>query len=200
MRPAPALPAALALALVAAPAQAQLGAVNPISFGIAGGATVPLGDFADFVNTGFNVDGILTLRAPTLPVSFRAEVGYQRFAIKEGALGTDLPPGARLSGNAYAWQGVANLVYTFSTRTALVRPYLIGGVGYYRLGEEYKASLGGQSQTMKPGATDKFGVNGGVGLELPLGGFTGFAEARFHRIFTANTDTDLLPLRFGVRF
>jgi hypothetical protein len=200
MRPTRALPAALALALVAVPAQAQLGAVNPISFGVAGGATVPLGDFADIVNPGFNVDGILTLRVPTLPVSFRAEVGYQRFGIKDETLGTDLPPGATLSGNAYAWQGVANVVYTFATRTALVRPYLIGGVGYYRLGEEYKATLGSESQTLKPDPTNKFGVNGGVGLELPLGAFTGFAEARFHRIFTERTDTDLLPLRIGVRF
>jgi hypothetical protein len=74
------------LVLAAAPAHAQLGAVNPFSLGVAGGATIPLGRFADDVNTGFNVDGILTLRVPTLPVSFRAEVGYQRFAIKSSAL------------------------------------------------------------------------------------------------------------------
>jgi hypothetical protein len=100
---------------------------------------------------------------------------------------------------------VANVVYAFPTRTLLVRPYLIGGVGYYRLRTRVEARLAGQTERFDSGPSNEFGVNGGVGLDVPLGALTVFGEARYHRLFTDDATstspaTTLLPLRVGIRF
>lgn len=174
------------LAVPASRAAAQVAPVNPFSFGVSAGAAVPTGDQSSDVETGYSVDGIIGLRVPTLPISFRGEVGYTRFGIK----GAD---------NSYirSISGVANAVYTFSAGpTAIVRPYLIGGVGAYNL--RATAKLGNVTVTENAGT--KIGLNGGIGLEIPLSGITGFGEVRYASVFTEGSNTSYVPIRFGLRF
>jgi len=38
---------------------------SPITFGIAGGASIPLGDFSDFASTGWHAGGLLEWDTPT---------------------------------------------------------------------------------------------------------------------------------------
>lgn len=185
------LPGAVAAAaLVAAPrARAQVAPVNPFSFGVSAGAAIPTGDAADDLSTGYSVDGIIGVRAPTLPVSFRGEVGYTRFGFKDGD-----GAGFRMI------SGVANVLYTFSAGpTAVVRPYVIGGVGVYNgraVGDGFDDA---ESRT-------KVGFNGGVGLEIPLSGITGFGEVRFANVRFAErgegsgANLNYIPIRFGIRF
>ena len=186
-----ALSAALALTAGAAGAQAP---INPFGFGVSAGAAVPVGDAGDAFDVGFSVDGIVTLRVPTLPVSFRGEVGYTRF----GAKGSDQDDEASgISSNFRILSGVANVVLGFpASPTAVIRPYVIGGVGAYN--GRRSVSAGGLNRNFDAGT--KVGVNGGAGFELPLSGITGFGEVRYTRIFTGEGNTSYVPIRFGIRF
>jgi hypothetical protein len=209
--------AALLAALLAAarPAAAQGGlGVNPFSVGVSGGLSVPTGDFSDVFASGFNVDGLLAVRAPTLPVSLRIEAGYQRFALKESV--RDLLGQFGGSGDVTAriLSGTANVVYGFTIPASPVRPYLIGGVGVYNLRArasgafaELAEEFGGTIEQ----STTRLGLNGGLGLDVPLAGITVFGEARVHTIFTPSERdpdtgerfggrTTIVPLKIGVRF
>ena len=46
----------------------------------------------------------------------------------------------------------------------------------------------------------KAGLHGGAGLSFPLGGIDGYVEARFHSVFTEESNTNFIPVVFGVRF
>lgn len=186
---------AASLALTAAHAAAQVGGVNPLGFGVSAGAAIPTGDAGKVLKTGYSVDGIVTVRMPTLPVSLRGEVGYTRFDVKSGLLGNGDQANLRFI------SGVVNLVYTFSAGpTAVVRPYLIGGVGLYN--SRGSATSGGVTTTSQ--TQNDLGLNGGVGFEIPLSGITGFGEVRYTSISTGGSNsrvrTNFVPIRFGIRF
>ena len=178
---------ALALALAApAVASAQdVGATRAFSLGIAAGATVPTGDFADAYGTGFNIMGTLGFQPAAMPVGVRFDLMYHSLP------GEDLGGVIELDDlNIIA--GSANAILTVSNSGG-VRPYLIGGIGMYR------ADGGGDE------ASTDFGINGGAGLEFGLAGFSTFLEARYHSVFIDDEGTDLgnlnlIPIVFGLRF
>jgi hypothetical protein len=179
---------AAALALTAGAARAQA-PINPFSFGVSAGAAVPTGRSADAYDLGYSVDGIISLRAPTLPVSFRGEFGYTRFGVK------NLPN--NLDGNTRILSGVANVVLPFPAGpTAVVRPYVIGGVGAYNL----RGSASTSTVTARGDSETRLGVNGGAGIEIPLSGITGFGEVRFTSIIAKGGNVNFVPIRFGIRF
>src|SRR5215210_7491072 len=53
--------------------------VRTVFFGISGGASLPMGDFADARNTGFHGQLVLGIRPVNWPVGLRAEGMFQRF-------------------------------------------------------------------------------------------------------------------------
>ncbi len=176
---------AASLALTATAGSAQVAGVNPFSFGVSAGGAIPTGDTGDLYNTGYSVDGVVAVRVPTSALSFRGEVGYTRFDIRNS------------DDNDNYLTGVANLVYTFSPgHTAVVRTYLIGGVGAYSGRRTLRA---GNVTTNTDRETD-VGFNGGIGLEIPLSGITGFGEVRYTSIRTEGSNTNFVPIRFGIRF
>jgi opacity protein-like surface antigen len=176
--------AALAVTAAAAAAQAP---VNPFGFGVSAGAVVPTGRFADAVNTGFSVDGLVTLRVPTLPVSFRGEVGYSRLGFKES---DDV--------NFRIISGVANVVFGFQAApTAVVRPYVIAGIGAYNGKITADDDLGDDSDLE---SETNIGFNGGIGIEIPLSGITGFGEVRYTSVRGDAGNVNFIPIRFGIRF
>lgn len=208
------LGAAASLVCTAAPAAAQLGPVNPFSFGVSGGAVVPVGDFGDGAKTGFGVNGLIGIRVPASPVSFRGEVGYTRNDVKD------------FDGNVRTISGVANVLLSASPGpTVVARPYLIGGVGVYNLkgtitfdddiilddASPRLNAVGGapirqpaarrvlRQQTASDSET-KFGLNGGVGVELPLSGISAFGEVRFVSVFTEGSHLNYIPITVGIRF
>ena len=169
------------LALAAAPAAAQESiGTRTTSFSIGGGATLPIGDAGDAFDTGFNLQGSLHLQPPLRAVGARFDVMYHSMGVKEDLLigEADL--------NVLA--GAANVVLTVSN-TGTMRPYVLGGLGLYNL------DFGGGSSS-----ETKAGLNGGGGVEFGVGGFTTFIEARLHSIFTEESNTNLVPVVFGVRF
>ena len=162
-------------------AGAQLSAqsAKPLTIGLAGGAAIPLGDLADLYNTGYNGTVSLGLSSFGSPIGLRFEGMYNKI------LGRDdvgNPPDARIVA------GTANLVYALPG--VGIRPYLIGGAGYYGL----------KPDVDNIESENKLGLNGGIGAMFPLSGFNAFIEARLHHVFTDVSSTQFVPVTFGILF
>lgn len=186
-----AIPAALALA--AAPAAAQSG----VTFGVGGGVSVPLGDFADEnvggAELGWAAQASLGFQGgANLPVGFRIDGMIQRFSINEdfGEVIEDFNADYQLI------SGTANVVYAFqSSPTSTFRPYLIGGAGIYNLDLK-----GDDADGLGFEGVTKFGLNGGAGFNFAAGNIGLFIEGRFHNVFTEGSNTNFIPIMLGVRF
>lgn len=166
---------------LAGSAQAQ---ASPIAFGITAGATKAVGSGSESINLGYHAGALVQWSGPSLPVGIRGDVVYHRFSIKDA-------PDASSSITA----GTVNLVYSFPTGAgAQITPYVIGGVGYYH------ASFSCGNSTCGSSSDNKFGVNGGAGVTIPLSGFSTFIEARYHNVFTDGGSTKFIPISFGVMF
>ena len=174
--------AALAAAIVTAPAAVE--AQSPVKFGLAAGATFPVGDLGDVSEWGYHVSGNITGKPMMSPVGFRGEVMWNRLTGKDfdTALGTvqgdDIDVLAGIVNAEIGMSGIG------------VKPYLIGGVGMYRFSS---AAENSDSET-------KFGFNIGAGLDFGLAGFSAFTEARFHSVQTDAFTSNFVPVTFGIRF
>jgi hypothetical protein len=169
-----------ATAVMITDAQLSAQSVKPVTLGIAAGAAIPAGDFADAYNTGFNGTVGLGLSSVGAPLGVRFEGMYNKFPGRDDLLSNQ--PDARIVA------GTASLVYALPGQG--IRPYLIGGGGYYGL------------KLDRPNAEsiNKFGINGGVGALFPLSGFDTYIEARFHNVFTEVSSTQFVPVTIGIVF
>lgn len=170
--------AAMTVATAAAAGAQGVSAVKPVSIGVSGGASIPTGDLSNGVNTGWNLNGHLGLAAPTLPVSFRGDVGYNNWGAKGG-------------GSAHMWNLTGNAVFTIPNPTG-VSPYIIGGVGGYKPGFSY--------QGVSTSSDWALGYNVGAGVNLPLSGFNTFLEAKYVHVNTNGGSSAFVPITFGVMF
>ena len=174
----------LLLAVAAAPARAQ------VAFGLAGGATVPSGSLNDRQNLGYNGLATLQLGVPTFPIQVRADLQYNSFGGKDfrNALNQ-------------AVDGADTRVISGSVNAVLallqgpVKPYLIGGVGYY------------DTELKGTDATRKLGYNYGGGVKFGMSGASIFVEARLHQINDATfnvggnrTTAKFIPVSVGIMF
>lgn len=165
---------------LAGSAHAQ-GAARPISFGVSGGISLPSGAAGDELQSGFNANALVEARQAAGPLGFRAEVGYNRFAFDAGDASYRLI------------SGVANGIFRVGTASGgPVAPYVIAGVGVYN-GQISDAQFETDSET-------KLGINGGVGIDIPLSGIATFIEARYHTIFTEGDRVNFIPITVGIRF
>ena len=159
---------------------------NPISFGVVAGASIPVGDFADFAETGWHAGGLLQWDTPAFPIGIRADAVYHRFGEKN-----------ENGGSPSLIVGTLNGVWSFPmTQPYAVRPYLIGGAGIYNSRCRPGAADGCDSET-------DFGLNGGGGIKVPLSGFTTVIEARYHIIFDSNgtvSNSTFIPISVGILF
>ena len=175
-----------ATALVASVALARSAAAqsSPIAFGITAGATKAVGDGSDGINLGYHAGALVQWNGPTLPVGIRGDVVYHRFSFKDVDGASESITG-----------GTVNAVYSFPMdKGAQITPYLIGGVGFYHA--SFSCSDCGESDA----SDNKFGINGGAGVTIPLSGFSTFIEARYHNIFTDGGSTKMIPVSFGIMF
>ena len=193
--------AALVLAAAgASTAQAQASTmVRPFTFGVSAGVSVPTGDIAENdpdldccgASTGFNINGLVGYQAPMMPIGFRGEIMYNRFGLK------DLPSG--VDGNGTIIGGSLNAIIG-GTASVGIAPYFIGGVDYAQSKGELEED--GLSISFKKSG---FGLNGGIGVKIPLSGFSTFIEARYHHLFTEDDEegtanATFIPISFGVMF
>ncbi len=172
---------------------------RPVTVGLGGGGTVPTGDFANDVKTGAHFLGFLQYRPATGPWAVRGEVLYSHakytddFLSDVGATaGDDLSSGVVYAG--------ASALYSTGRGNARTAPYLIGGLGLYRL----SATLKDDSNASVSRSENGFGFNGGAGVRF--GGSMGFfVEARFHQFSITpegqpKSTSRLIPVSAGFSF
>ena len=155
-------------------------APKPFTIGLAGGAAIPLGDLADVYNTGYNGTASVGLSSLGTPLGIRFEGMYNKLFGRDDFSVNQ--PDARIVA------GTANLIYALPG--VGIRPYLIGGAGYYGL----------KPDVPNIESENKLGLNGGIGAMFPLSGFNTFIEARLHHVFTDVSSTQFVPVTFGILF
>lgn len=179
-------------------ASAQGGSIiNPISFGISGGVSVPMSELANGsgeftgVNTGYNVTGSLGIALPVLPFSLRADAAYNGF----GSKNVQFPatnPGNAFNAEARVLGFTANVIFPIHLPAPIVRPYLIGGAGVYDV--RISPTTGGST------SQSNFGFNIGAGVSVPFVLFDGFVEARYHHVNQSGGTMAFVPITVGVMF
>lgn len=154
-----------------------------VHVGVSLGASIPTGDFGKGVKTGYSVNGLIGFSMPLSPVGFRGEVGYNAWDGKS-SLG--------ISGvKATSLSGAANIVLQVPGMIA-AKPYVIGGVGDYRMKLEVPG-FGNSTET-------KFGYNVGGGVNFGLGTLATMLEARYITVNTSGGTTHYVPVTFGIMF
>ena len=156
---------AIFVAPVAADAQVRLMA--------GGGLSTPVGDFGDAAEAGWHLMGGMQLGVPTIPVALRGDGGYHSFGQATAAPSVDM------------LDGTLSLVFNLPG-VGLV-PYLLGGVGAYRITAE------GLDAVSDNGFHAAFGVNIGAI------GFGGFGEVRFVNINQSVGDARFVTATLGLR-
>ncbi len=155
-----------------------------VDFGLGGGVSFPNGNLSDALGTGFNLEALLNISAPLLPFGIRVDGGYQRLPFQDSDVDYE------------QWQGTANA--RFIMNTPGLAPYLLFGGGLYGTRVSAPSPIG--SGTFSSDWQTDFGLNGGVGLRLPVGPLNGFVEARLHHVFMQGDDGETIPVTFGVVF
>jgi len=183
--------------LMAATAQAQ-GTSNtsgrPWKVGGALGGTIPIGDFSDAADLGWHLGGLFEYTRPSIPVTWRGEITYHRHGLKEDFF-DEIPGVGNLDGTFSMVNFIANALYPFGDAASTARPFVIGGLGLYRV----KASADFNGIDISSSET-KFGLNLGGGFNFTLSGFETFVELRYHTVFTEDSNTNFIPISFGFKF
>lgn len=163
--------AGLGLALVATPALAQGGLM------VGGGLTMPQGDYADAVKSGYHGMAGLNFGVLGAPLGIRVDAGYHLNDF-------DLPGDPDAASNLIAVSG--DVVYTFLS--AGPKPYILGGItwGSWKCSGDDCALTDSESDT-------GFNVGGGI----RFGGI--FAEARYLSI-GGDLDLKVVPITVGFSF
>lgn len=160
-----------ALALSAAPAQAQ------DNFWIGGAVVVPSGDFADGFKTGFGANaGFKFFQSADERLSLWAE---GLVAMNDG----DVDP---FDAKSTMFGGFGTVSYTL-TASGNTRPYILGSLGYL----SHKVEFEGESAT-----EGGLGFSGGVGISF--GKID--VEARYWSASIADGTTAFLTLGAGISF
>jgi opacity protein-like surface antigen len=191
------LAAAALTVVVPVISQAQDAEPKRITFGVSAGLSMPLGRMGDAFDSGFNLTGHVGLQpAMFTNLSFRGDVSFDRFNAKKSI-------GALVQEGTFTAIGVsANAVYGFpqSDPSAMLRPYVLGGIGFYNGKNNYSQQLGSAAEIEVESSDSNLGVQAGAGIDFKLSGFTTFAELKFVNVFSEGSSTRWVPISFGFRF
>ncbi len=169
--------------------------------GLALGTLIPQGDLAEGAKSGFT--GIASLELNLVSrLALRAEALWANSdldgAIIKGSGGVSVPDNAAVSGDVRLVGGLASLTYTLSE--GFLRPYLLGGAGYYRRSVSQSASGAAGDLAKLDRDESQLGLHAGVGIHFGLLGVTAFGEARYHSVNTGDGKTNFVPVLVGLRF
>jgi hypothetical protein len=171
---------AVALSLCASPAlRAQSQPTEGIRFGVGGGLTLPMGNFGDIDKAGWHLVGVLQLPISQSPIHLRFDAMYGQTSHKSPA-----------SGNTTLTGATADLLYHLGDRHANVRPYVLGGLGFYNV------DFGGGSGNSQSKLA--FGLGGGI--LFGVGTMHAFLEGRYMSVQTKTKSLNFLPISLGVMF
>ena len=188
----------------------QRNRLGGLYFAIGGGASLPVQDWADIADTGFDIQGTLGYQAPNSPWGVRLDVAYDRW------LGQSLETGGQFSCGLPAgsgddrcddigqWSAMLDATLNFPVGSDMLRRwrpefYVMGGGGVHYLPDMEdagSAANGGDDGDSKT----RFGVNGGAGVSVSIGMSDLFFETRYGHTFRDEFSTDWTPLVVGFRF
>jgi hypothetical protein len=127
-------------------------------------------------SAGLDVMGGVERRiVPVLPITLRAEIGWDRLGLAGYAVGAE----------NITRVAIDAIVDPLIPGTRL-RPYVLAGVGVYYV------SLFSYHSTNP-------GINIGGGLRYPIGPIHAFVEVRYHIDYASAAAITFLPFQFGVR-
>ncbi len=183
-------------------------AIGP-QFRASAGVSNPVGPdlIKDVYKSGVYLGGDLELGLPLTNIAVLASVHYSRFPLDNDKLlemagvsmsGVDVEGGATSS-----LALTANLKLGIGPPVIPVKPFITGGVGYYRLsiGDASVTYQGTSEQFLNGDSTDKMGINIGAGVDINLLlGFSLFADARYHLVFQEEDNFSYIPIRVGISF
>jgi hypothetical protein len=213
----------LALTLIAALTVPAFGQRAPGSFSIGGfgGLTMPQSpkEFKDFFKSsiGFGGEFKYNLNGKTsfvgafsmLPLKFNADEITKMIEAEAGETGLDVTvEGGGIKINAIT----GNLLLYLTQPEASTGFYATVGGGYYMMKpkdpdkveltiEGEKIDITDEFSGNESSDENKFGVNGGLGLEISMSpSLALFAEGKYHLIFTDDDKTGLITVMGGLRF
>jgi hypothetical protein len=169
--------AGVVASLAAGGAQAQ--ARGYIGFG--GGVSIPSGDFADEVGTGWLGQVVAGITGPTGKFGGRINGSYARHSF-DTLLDDD--PNIRFIGV------MGDVVFTPGQPEAKLRPYLLGGLGFQN-GKDNTATAEGETN---------FAFNFGGGVNIAMGRMKLFIEGRWLSVRSDPVSANMIPITAGLRF
>jgi outer membrane protein with beta-barrel domain len=160
---------------------AALAGVSPVAaqnarFGLGGGLTMPIRDYKTSDDAGWHLFGKVDIGIPMSPLGVRVDGMYAQTTKKSPATGN-----TKLAG------GTAGLVWNVAAAIPGLKPYVVGGVGFYNV------NAGGRSET-------KFAWGAGLGTSIGVGPMHGFAEARYMSVHLGGGAVRFVPVTVGVSF
>lgn len=183
------------IVIAALAASAGPAAASSTWIGVNGGVGLPLGDFADLADTGFQIGGSAEVEVSPM-WSVGGEIGFMSFggdSDVEDVLSFFYGESVDVSFRLIPITAIARL--NFPTESN-VQPFLRGGVGAY-MGT---SKIDGQSFSDDESSTD-IGFNLGGGMTVASSGNVRFGgDVIYHYIATEDTATNLFTLRFLVLF
>ena len=166
---------ASALALMANPAAAQ----RALTLSVAGGGSLPVGQFQDAANTGWHALVGIGLSTLMQPIGLRLDVAVNSF------------PAKSLDSDDFLTSATLNATYRLPMTNSPLSPYLITGLGAYRFDCTGDISCGG---------TTRFGWNAGLGSKIAALGLKWFVESRFHAVDADAGSVRFVPITLGLTF
>lgn len=151
--------------------------------GIGGGVLLPTGDYGKADKLGWLAGADATYWLLGAPIGIRADVQYSQTSEKSGVAAHT----SKIIG------GLAEAVYAFGQKKDQIRPYIMGGIGYYNV--KFDPAVGSSV------SESKIGFGGGAGLAFKLGlGTRFFVDGKFVSVATTGGSTTFFPIRAGFRF
>lgn len=105
----------------------------------------------------------------------------------------DIDGNIPLEGDTEIVAGIGSIV--LGPRTPLVKPYFIGGAGFYRLDFSARSVFGRFDDT-----EEEFGWNASGGISFGIGRINLFVEARYHSVNTEGERFTFVPVSVGLVF
>ena len=184
----------LAITVLAPATRAQESTGTSVGFGVGGGGSIPVGESKEALRAGFHVQSFVRVEFGKSPVAVRGDFSYENFDLSAAVAGSS----AKIPGGAATLLGGLAQAQTYLRRTG-VRPYVLLGVGGYRLQAEF-------DDPEVPSRSERgLSADAGGGVAFTLGGFNAYAESRFEHLFSSGEALNLDAVRiveitFGVVF
>jgi hypothetical protein len=149
--------------------------------GFGGGVSIPSGDFADVVGTGWLGQVVAGITGPTGKIGGRINGTYTRHAFDTPL---DDDPNIRFIGV------MGDVVFSPGSGEAKLRPYLLGGLGFQN----------GKDNTVTAEGETDFAFNFGGGVNFAMGRIKLFVEGRWLSIRSDPASANMIPISVGLRF